>query len=45
MLQAHLFGTHDAIFSTFAYVQRQECHHQALKKLSPWELALFLETL
>ena len=27
MSQAHLFGTHDGIFSTFVYVQRQECHY------------------
>ena len=31
MSQAHLFGTHDGIFSTFAYVQRQECHHRNLR--------------
>ena len=36
MSQAHLFETHDEIFSIFAYVQRQECHHQALKQLSTW---------
>ena len=34
MSQAHLFGTYDGIFSTFAFVQRQECHHQALLRQS-----------